>query len=506
MCGIAGIFGKGEIEKKEITRMLSKLRHRGPDERDVLKVSPIGWLGHTRLSIIDLKKGKQPISNEDGKVAIVFNGEIYNFKKLRKELEPRHKFKTESDAEVVLHLYEDFGEESFKMLDGMFAILMTGPKNFILVRDPIGIKPLYYGNKGNRIYVASELKAFPHPMDGIKSLKPGHYMIGGETKLFENILDSSIQIYDLNTEKIKSDLIFLLEEAVNKRLIADVPVGVFLSGGFDSSLVASIMKKKIKCLHSFTAGMKDAPDLKMASELADFLKTEHHQLIYNKREMLKALPEVIYHLESFDSPIIRSAIPMYFISKIASEYVKVTLSGEGADELFAGYSYLKRFKGNRLRKELNKVIRSLENTNLQRGDRIAMAFGLEVRVPFLDKRLLKYTLRIPPSLLESGANRQEKHLLRETFKNYLPETVLKRHKMKFSIGAGSSDQLFEESRKRITDKEFENNKMLPDGSLLRSKEEYYYYKIFKDIFGDTIPLNLVGRTVDKSAGTEKENG
>ncbi len=505
LCGIAGIFGNGKIEKKEITRMISKLRHRGPDEREVLWVPPIGWVGHTRLSIIDLKSGKQPISNEDGKITIVFNGEIYNFKKLRKELKLLHNFKTNSDTEVILHLYEDYGEECLKMLDGMFAIIMVGQKDFILARDPLGIKPLYYGKKEEKVYVTSEIKAFPHPMDEIKSLKPGHYLIGGETKLFEDILASSKQIYDLNEEQIKSDLIFILENAVSKRLVADVPIGVFLSGGFDSSLVASIMKKKVKYLHSFTAGMRDAPDLKMALEIANFLKTKHHQLIFNKMEMMKVLPDVIYHLESFDAPIIRSAIPMYFISKVASEYVKVAMSGEGADELFAGYSYLKKFKGHRLRSELNKIIRSLEKTNLQRGDRVAMAFGLEVRVPFLDKKLVKYTLRIPPTLLESGAKRQEKHLLRETFKNYLPASVFKRPKMKFSIGAGSSNQLFEESNKRITDKEFESNKKLSDGSLLRSKEEYYYYKVFKDIFGDTIPLDLIGRTVDQNAGTEKEN-
>lgn len=504
MCGIAVVNGNLNKSNKIIYEMIDKIKHRGPDEKGFLKIFPNTLLGHTRLSIIDIKSGKQPITNEKGNLAIVFNGEIYNFKELRRNLVNKHKFKTQSDTEVILHLYEEYGEECFSLLEGMFAIVIAGPKGLIIARDPLGIKPLYYGTKNKNFYVASELKQFPLPMDTIYSLPAGSYMVNSKIKKFVSPLDSSEQIYDLDIKEIKKHLKILIEEAVEKRLVADVPVGVFLSGGFDSSLVASIMKKYRKKIHSFTAGMENAPDILRAKEMANYLKTDHHQLVYTKKDMEKALEKVIYHLESFDAPIVRSSIPMYFISKVASQYVKVVLSGEGADELFAGYSYLENLKGVKLRKELNKAIKALEKTNLQRADRIGMAFALEVRVPFLDYRLLKFSLRIPYKFLEFGNGKMEKHLLRETFKNHLPEKILKRKKMKFSIGAGSFSQFFDFCSNKIKDTEFIRNRHLEDGFVLRSKEEYFYYKIFKEIYNNKIPLKIIGRTVDKSAGTERE--
>lgn len=505
MCGIVAVWGNSKTNKKVVFEMLSKINHRGPDEIGFCQIGSKAFLGHTRLSIIDLKSGKQPIFNQEKTLAIIFNGEIYNFKELQKKLKTKYILNTKSDTEVLLYLYEELGEDCFQFLEGMFALMIAGEKGFLLARDPLGIKPLYYGMKGKQFLIASELKAFPFPMDQLFSLPPGSYMVNGEIKRFANPLESSQQLYDLDKKTVKARLKSLLEEAVEKRLVADVPVGVFLSGGFDSSLVASIMQRRLKTIHSFTAGMKGAPDIEMAKEMADFLGTKHHQLFYSKMDMEKAIEKVIYHLESFDAPLVRSSIPMYFISKVASENVKVVLSGEGADELFAGYAYLKKFRGKKLREELNRIIIALNNTNLQRADRISMAHGLEVRVPFLDYKLLKFSLRLNIKFLEFGGNLKEKHLLRETFRDYLPEKIRKRKKMKFSVGAGSFQEFFNSCEEKISDSEFRKHRKLKDGSFLRSKEEYYYYKIYNDIFGNKIPLNLIGRTVDRTAGTEIEN-
>jgi asparagine synthase (glutamine-hydrolysing) len=504
MCGIAAAFGKAADGRIRVKKMLTMLGHRGPDESGVFSLGN-SVLGHARLSIIDLETGKQPITSEAGDLAITFNGEVYNFRELRRELAVKHRFSTRTDTEVILHMFEERREDTLPLLDGMFAFLIAGREGFVAARDPLGIKPLYMGRKDGLFLVASEMKAFPEGMENIQSLPAGHYSVnGGRPERFCSPLRSAGIIQKKNRTDIKKDIKALLEKAVVKRLIADVPVGVYLSGGLDSSLVASIMKKHVKELHSFTAGMKDSPDILKARQAARYLDTKHHELIYTKADMKKALEDVIWHLESFDAPLVRSAIPMYFVSALASEHVKVILSGEGADELFAGYSYFSKYRGARLRKEMNRAIMSLQDTNLQRADRISMAHGLEARVPFLDYRLLRYSLGIPVEYLEQRQGTQEKQLLREAFEGYLPEDILYRPKMKFSVGAGSSEELFRECSEKVSDRAFVSGRRLPDGSALRSKEEYYYHEVFRSLFQGRIPPELVGRTADRSAGTERE--
>lgn len=504
MCGIAAAFGKAAEGRAQVKNMLKMIRHRGPDESGVFSLGS-SVLGHARLSIIDLKTGRQPITNESGDLAISFNGEVYNFMNLKRELAGKHRFSTRTDTEVILHLFEERREDSLPLLDGMFSFVIAGPEGFIAARDPLGIKPLYIGSRDGLVLLASEMKAFPEGMEKMESVPAGHYTVnGGKPKKFCSPLKSADVIQKKSRTEVKKDIKTLLEKAVVKRLIADVPVGVYLSGGLDSSLVASIMRKKVKELHSFTAGMKDSPDILKARQVARHLGTRHHELIYTKADMKKALEEVIWHLESFDAPLVRSAIPMFFVSSLAAEHVKVILSGEGADELFAGYSYLSKYRGPRLRKEMNRAIASLQDTNLQRADRISMAHGLEARVPFLDYRLLRYSLGIPPEYLERSEGAQEKQLLREAFEGSLPGDILFRPKMKFSVGAGSSEELFRECSEKVQDREFAARKKLAGGPPLRSKEEYHYHEVFRNLFGDRIPAGLVGRTVDRSAGTERE--
>lgn len=484
--------------------MIKAMYHRGPDESGILRLGD-STLGHARLSIIDLKSGKQPIQNEIGTLAITFNGEVYNFRELKKELAARHMFTSRTDTEVILHLFEDYREDAFPMLDGMFAMVIAGREGFVAARDPLGIKPLYIGKKEGVVQVASEMKAMPRGTENMYALPAGHFTVdGNKPRRFCSPLDAAPRFHNTPEKEISEGLKTLVERAVMKRLIADVPVGVYLSGGLDSSLVASIMRGSVERLHSFTAGMKDSPDIIKAREVAAYLGTKHYELLYTRQEMKKSLEEVIWHLESFDAPLVRSAIPMYFVSRLAARHVKVILSGEGADELFAGYSYFGKFRGTKLRREMNKAITALQDTNLQRADRISMAHSLEARVPFLDYRLLRYSLGITEELLEHRQGRKEKQLLRDAFRGYLPEEILNRPKMKFSAGAGSSEELFDEYSAKISDPEFRQNRRLPDKTLLRSKEEYYYYRTFRDLFGEKIPLHLVGRTVDSSAATGRD--
>ena len=504
MCGIAFLFGRSAGQAERVRKMIKEMKHRGPDESGILRLGD-STLGHARLSIIDLKSGRQPILNEEGTLAITFNGEVYNFKELKQMLVSRHRFTSRTDTEVILHLFEDYREDALPMLDGMFAMVIAGREGFVAARDPLGIKPLYIGKREGLVHVASEMKAMPRGTEKICALPAGHFTIDGtRPRRFCSPLDTAPQFHDAPEKEIKEGIKTLVERAVIKRLVADVDVGVYLSGGLDSSLVASIMRRRVKRLHSFTAGMKDSPDILKAREVAAYLGTRHHELLYTRRDMKKSLEEVIWHLESFDAPLVRSAIPMYFVSRLAARHVKVILSGEGADELFAGYSYLGKFRGARLRNEMNRAITALQDTNLQRADRISMAHSLEARVPFLDYHLLRYSLGIPEELLEHRRGRQEKQLLRDAFRGYLPEDILNRPKMKFSAGAGSSEELFDEYSTKISGSEFTQNRRLPDRTFLRSKEEYYYYRTFRDLFGERIPLRLVGRTVDRAAGTERE--
>lgn len=499
MCGIVVIQGdEGDVK---IKKLLKSIGHRGPDGNGVMRIGE-STLGHVRLSILDVQGGAQPMTNERGDLAISFNGEIYNHLIFRTDLEKRHKFQTRSDTEVLLHLYEEIHEDMFDRLDGMFAVVLAGPQGLLLARDPVGIKPLYYGKQGNRFIAASELKAFPK-MDEIKMLPAGFAMFAGqEPWRFSRRFPPQRSIIAPPLEEVLGEIRRRLDHAVVKRLMSDVPVGVYLSGGLDSSLVAALMRPHTVQLHSFTAGMEGAPDLEAARNMARYLVTEHHELIYTARDVENAIPEVIHALESFDAPLVRSAVPMYFVSKLAARYVKVVLSGEGADELFAGYSYLGRIRDrNQLRKELADITLRLQDTNLQRADRVSMAHSLEARVPFLDLDLIRYVSRLPIEYLEQKPGRPEKWLLRKACQGLLPGNIMDRKKMKFSEGAGSADVIARLVEKSITPADFEREKQVSDDIILRSPEELYYYRIWREVMASHISPDLVGRTLDRSAAT-----
>ncbi|MFH1073510.1 MAG: asparagine synthase B [Candidatus Firestonebacteria bacterium] len=473
MCGIAVIEGKylpGEMHK-----MLLSIKHRGPDDTGSYIKDNIA-LGQVRLSIIDVKGGHQPIFNEDRTKCIVFNGEIYNYKELKEKLKQKHVFSTKTDTEVILHLYEEEGPECIKKLDGMFAFAICDNGKLFIGRDRIGIKPLYFGVKEDTMYFASEIKALLE-CERVSVFLPGYYYVSGGDFIKYYELPGKVSI-SADIKVITAMVECLLEKAVQKRLMSDVPVGVFLSGGVDSSIIAAIMKKNIMDLNSFTVGMKDSDDLFYSQKVAEYLRTKHHEFVYTKKDLLEALPDVIYHLESFDAPLVRSALPSYFLSKLAGEKVKVVLAGEGADELFSGYKYLGKINEKKdLYKELYKITGNLHFTNLQRVDRMTMAHSVEGRVPFLDSEFLSYIISIPAELKQKK-DRQEKWILREAFNEYLPIIIVNRPKQKFSAGAGSMEILKEYAEEKITDSDFKKEK----NNRVRTKEELLYYRLFRERF------------------------
>lgn len=499
MCGIA--LCHGPSDENMVREMISRIRHRGPDGEGVLTLGQTE-LGHVRLAIVDVAGGGQPILNERGDLAVILNGEIYNHLQLRAALDGRHAFRTRSDTEVLLHLYEEQAEDMLSNLDGMYALALAGPQGLLLARDPLGIKPLYYGRRGHDFLAASELKAFPE-MDELHMLPAGHAMsVGGEPWRFAPAFPPQSPLVDPPLDEVLAEIRRRLEEAVTKRLMGDVPVGVFLSGGLDSSLVAACMRPHTVHLHTFTAGMPGAPDLGAAREVARFLGTTHHELIYTEEDVIGVIPEVIRYLESFDAPLVRSAVPMYFVSRLASEHVKVVLTGEGADELFAGYSYLAGLGGgDRLRDELTGITLRLQDTNLQRADRMTMAHGLEGRVPFLDQSLVRFASRLPTKMIEPRSDRPEKWLLREACRGLLPPEIMDRKKMKFSEGAGSAEVMVQQARRLIRPEDFEQEREAVSGFPLRSPEELHYFRIWRELFGPHVPPEIVGRTRDRAAGT-----
>lgn len=503
MCGIAVALGK--VDDGVVAAMLARIKHRGPDGEGLKRIGK-ALLGHVRLAILDVAGGAQPMTNESGDLAVAFNGEIYNHLDLRAGLEARHRFRTRSDTEVLLHLYEEVHEDLFARLDGMFAIALAGTHGLLLARDAMGIKPLYYGRQGNAFLAASELKAFPR-MDSLQMLPAGHaLLVGSEPWSFVRPFPPLPSLRTPPLTEVLQEIRRRLDRAVVKRLMSDVPVGVFLSGGLDSSLVAALMRPHTLNLHSFAAGMAGAPDLAAARTVARFLGTEHHELIYTAADVKQALPAVIRCLESFDAPLVRSAIPMYFVSKLAAEYVKVVLCGEGADELFAGYAYLRDLGGGeRLKRELAEITVRLQDTNLQRADRVSMAHGLEARVPFLDLDLVRYVSRLPAALLEPTASRPEKWLLREACRGLLPLEIEQRKKMKFSEGAGSAEVIADSLHHAMFPEEFRRDREVEPGLVLRSPEELHYYRIWREVMGPYVSPHLVGRTRDRSAAADRRH-
>ena len=501
MCGIAGCIGVRDMET--VNRMLDALPHRGPDDRGIHTRGETVF-GHTRLSIVDVGRGHQPILTNGGNKGIICNGEIYNFRKLRERLSSRYLFKTQSDTEVILHLYQEKGPECVKELDGMFAFALFDGDDFMLARDPIGIKPLYYGYHKDNLYFTSELGAMSLAgVDEVHEFPAGHYFTPQErfVKYYQipEIQDHLLTEIEETSQLIRKTFI----QSVKKRLLADpeVAVGSFCSGGLDSSLVAAIAADEIPHLHTFVVGMEDeygdvSDDIKAARIAAKHIGSTHHELLFTEAEYYEALPIVIKKLESYDPSLVRCAVPCYFTCKLAADYVTVVLTGEGADEIFTGYHYMKHFPFGKLNTEARRCIGNLHNINLQRADRMGMFFSLELRVPFLDVAMVDLSMKIPPELKirEHNGAKIEKWILRKAFEDtdYLPDEILWRYKVQYTQGAGCESLGEKMAHKEMSQEEFEQIKAENPKATINSREAAYYFKIFRQFHPQDSILGSIG--------------
>lgn len=484
MCGIAGIWGTGE--GNPVRTMMRRLAHRGPDDA-ALRIQEQGVLGHVRLAIMDPEGGRQPLEDASGGRAIVANGEVYNFPRLKKRLEPEHRFRTGSDSESALHLYADVGPRSVRSLDGMYALAIADGSSIFLARDPIGIKPLYYGERNGDLVFASELKAMVGVAENVREFPPGtfyHSELG--FRPYYMVPDRAPR--DMPLEARLDLLRTTLSRSVEKRLMSDVPVGAFLSGGLDSSLIAALARPHVDELHTFSVGFEGSPDLAAARRVAEHLDTVHHEYFLTEEEVERELPSVVYFLESYDQDLVRSAVPCYFVSRLAARHVKVVLTGEGADELFAGYRYYKDFGDEgELHAELRRSVASLHNVNLQRVDRLTMAHSIEGRVPFLDLEMVELAQTVPPGLklYDAGGGRLvEKWILRKAFEDLLPEDIVWRDKEQFDEATGSSDRLSAIVSRWVSSKEASDYARRFPGAGLRSAEECAYHQLLRDAYGE----------------------
>jgi asparagine synthase (glutamine-hydrolysing) len=506
MCGIVCAFnliGDKDLIRSNVLEMAQKVRHRGPDWSGIYS-SDNAILAHERLAIVDPTSGKQPIISEDGLKVIAVNGEIYNHKNLKNRFAADYNFRTESDCEVILALYEKKGINFLNDLNGIFAFALYDSSNdkYLIARDHMGIIPLYMGwDKDDIFYISSELKSLEGVCDKIELFPPGHYLESSSMNLvkwydpewvsYEHVKDSDTSIKAIHDS---------LSAAVKRQLMSDVPYGVLLSGGLDSSITSALAKKfaskRIESndkqdawypqLHSFSVGLKDAPDLKAARIVADHIGTIHHEINFTVQEGIDAIRDVIYHLETYDITTIRASTPMYLIARaIKSLGIKMVLSGEGADELFGGYLYFhKAPNAKEFHEETVRKLDKLHQYDCLRANKSLAAWGIEGRVPFLDKEFIDVAMNINPEdkMIKNG--RIEKWVLREAFKDYLPESVLWRQKEQFSDGVGYSwiDSLKDLVSKEVSDHNLENASKIYSINTPRNKEEYYYRSIFNNHF------------------------
>ena len=489
MCGIAGIWGAED--KSLVHAMLDRLAHRGPDGRGIVSCSGAGTIGSVRLAIIDPEGGAQPLFNEDRLLALVANGEIYNYPALRAALAPRHRFATGSDSEAVLHLFEDHAAGALPRLDGMFAIALAHPGGLLLARDPLGIKPLYYAWNGRlgarlRLRFASELKALadaPHP---VRILPPGG-LFDTRTGPASFATIALPNLLPPDADALGARIRETLRACVESHLMSDVPLGVFLSGGLDSSIVAALMRPLAPEMHSFSVGAAGSEDLAMARIVADALGTVHHEATFTAADIARELPAIVRHLESFDRHMVMHAIPNWFCAKLAARSVKVALSGEGADEIFAGYFYFQRYADPEvLRREIHRTVADLHQTNLQRVDRMTMAHGVECRVPYVTPEMTALALAIPTQLKvrdDRGA-RFGKWILRHAFSGVLPDEIIWGSKRNFGDGSGTTSMLEDAIAAAAGAFDFTAHKKRHRRDRLRRREEVWSHKLLLDEFGD----------------------
>ncbi len=513
MCGILAVLGKGKDEQL-VAQLSKRMSHRGPDESDIHVTEAGHILAHERLSIIDLHSGKQPIQGT-ASAWMIHNGEIYNYQLLKQAYFAHDTFRTKSDSEIIVRLYEKFKYDFVDKLDGDFAFVVVDGDDYIAGRDPLGVKPLYYGvDERGRTYFASEMKAIADQCKTFSTFPPGHYYTPetGFVKYYKPKYE------DLQSETAPVDYTAIREgliAATQKRLMSDVPIGVLLSGGLDSSLTSSIasrlLKKQGKKLKSFSIGLDaSAPDAAAAREVAAFLGTEHHEIHFTIEQGIDILEKLIWHLETYDVTSVRASTPMFFLSKAITDMgVKVVLSGEGADEVFGGYLYFRNAPSAAdFRKETVERVQKLFTADLLRADKSTMAHGLEARVPFLDKAFLDIAMQLDPAEKQPKTYEgREKYILRKAFDTpedpFLPESVLWRQKEQFSDGVGYSwiDTLIEYCASQVTDLQMaEADKMFPYNTPA-TKEAYYYRSIFHKFY----PQESAAQTVRKWIPKWQEN-
>ncbi len=506
MCGITAMFRIQEQSPELRTKVLTmsrKLRHRGPDWSGIY-CGKTAILAHERLSIVDPQSGGQPLFSPDGKLILAVNGEIYNHREIREKYKDKYEFRTGSDCEVILALYRDKGISFLEDLSGIFAFALYDEENddFLIARDPIGVIPLYIGfDNDGKVYCASELKALEGFCDRYEPFLPGHYYSGKEGKMtrwYTRDWSSYDAVKDNETSIPK--LREALETAVRRQLMSDVPYGVLLSGGLDSSVISAIARKyasrRIETdgkneawwpqLHSFAVGLEGAPDLAKAKEVAEHIGTVHHEIHYTIQEGLDALRDVIYYIETYDVTTVRASTPMYLLARvIKSMGIKMVLSGEGADEVFGGYLYFHKAPDAKAFHE--ETIRKLSKLYLYdclRANKALCAWGVEGRVPFLDKEFLDVAMRINPADKMCPGKTIEKKVVRDAFADLLPESVAWRQKEQFSDGVGYSwiDTLKEYTSQAVSDEQMAHAAERFPINTPMNKEEYFYRSIFSEYF------------------------
>ncbi|WP_294567121.1 asparagine synthase B [uncultured Succinatimonas sp.] len=510
MCSIFGILDikeHPESLRRTALEMSRRQLHRGPDWEGIYQGEK-AIIVHERLSIVDPSNGAQPLYNDNHTHVLAANGEIYNHKQLKSELTIPYNFKTGSDCEVILALYEEFKQTGKPFLDrlvGDFAFLIYDAEDntYFVARDHMGIVPVYVGsdNEG-RFYVASEMKALTPVCDTVKEFPPGSYMYSKEDREFHRYYKRDWMEYD-NVKDNKTsveDLKNALMDSVKRQLMCDVPYGVLLSGGLDSSVISAIAKhfaeRRVEDdgkteawfprLHSFAIGLEGAPDLKKARVVADYLGTVHHEIHYTIEEGIDALRDVIYHIETYDVTTIRASTPMYLMARyIKAMGIKMVLSGEGSDEIFGGYLYFhKAPNAKEFHEELVRKLSQLHLYDCLRANKSLMAWGVEGRVPFLDKKFLDVAMHVNPQDKMCPGKTIEKKVLREAFEGMLPSEVLWRQKEQFSDGVGYSwiDALRDYAEKQVSDRKFaERADRFPVNTPV-TKEAYLYREIFEELF------------------------
>ena len=505
MCGIVcalDIKQPADELRPQILEMSKKIRHRGPDWSGIHS-DDFAVLAHERLAIVDPTSGRQPLYSADKSMVLAANGEIYNHRELRATT-PDYEFQTGSDCEVILALYREKGADFIDELNGIFGFVVydASTKGFLIARDHMGIIPLYYGfdQNGTR-YVASELKALEGVCHTIEVFPPGHYMTEKDDvpqrwytrdwEDFDNVKDNETSIEDLGKA---------LEDAVHRQLMSDVPYGVLLSGGLDSSITSALAKKFAKNrieaddqqeawwpqLHSFSIGLEGSPDLAAAQVVAEKIGTVHHEVTFTVQEGLDAIKDVIYHLETYDITTVRASTPMYLLARvIKSMGIKMVLSGEGADEVFGGYLYFhKAPSAEEFHKETVRKLEKLYQYDCLRANKSLAAWGIEGRVPFLDKEFMDVAMRINPKDKMITPERMEKWVLRKAFEDELPASVAWRQKEQFSDGVGYSwiDSLKVVVEEAVSDAQMAQVSHRFPIQPPRTKEEYYYRSIFEEHF------------------------